>query len=341
MYSKKIYSRNEYIDWLKGFAIILVVLGHCWTLDRGLFWLIYRFHMPLFFCISGYLFNNKRNFKDFLKIKLKTLIIPYMIFFLISFFITYFLITPISIKDVLKAFIFNGKYLTTINNWAIWYLPLFFIQSIIFYFITKITNNKVFCIIILIFSLLTVPTYKFITLYTSNNFIPFSIQVLPAATFFMGIGQLFKRFKEKFLNINRTGLSLFSFALFIIGILLSLNNSNQIISISTYNYVFSALFIIPFIIIITQNNNNKVITYLGKNSLIILGLHRIILKIMEVYKLGEFLKEYNITGSLSALLITILCIAIVCLINTMYKFIINNYKKIFKINSVNGEHINF
>ena len=83
MYSKKIYSRNEYIDWLKGFAIILVVLGHCWTLDRGLFWLIYRFHMPLFFCISGYLFNNKRNFKDFLKIKLKTLIIPYMISFLI------------------------------------------------------------------------------------------------------------------------------------------------------------------------------------------------------------------------------------------------------------------
>ena len=143
------------------------------------------------------------------------------------------------------------------------------------------------------------------------------------------------------MNINRTGLSLFSFALFIIGILLSLNNSNQIISISTYNYVFSALFIIPFIIIITQNNNNKVITYLGKNSLIILGLHRIILKIMEVYKLGEILKEYNITGTLAALLITILCIAIICLINTMYKFIINNYKKIFKINSVNGEHINF
>ena len=57
---------------------------------------------------------------------------------------------------------------------------------------------------------------------------------------------------------------------------------------------------------------------------------------MEVYKLGEILKEYNITGTLAALLITILCIAIICLINTMYKFIINNYKKIFKINSVNG-----
>lgn len=23
-------ERDEYIDWLKGFAIILVVLGHCW-----------------------------------------------------------------------------------------------------------------------------------------------------------------------------------------------------------------------------------------------------------------------------------------------------------------------
>lgn len=337
MDSKIINSRNEYIDWLKGFTIILVVLGHCWTLDKGLFWLIYRFHMPLFFCISGYLFNNKRKFKEFLKIKIKTLILPYIIFFVISFLITYFLIKHISIKDALKAFIFNGKYLIKINNWAIWYLPLFFIQSLLLYFISKITNNKIFCIIILIFSLLTVPTYKIITMYTSDNFIPFSIQVLPAATFYMGIGQLFKKFKEKLLNINSNILSLLSFVLFIIGILISLNNSNQIISISTYNYVFAAVLIIPFIINITQNNNNKVITYLGKNSLWILGLHRIILKIMEVYKLGEFLEKYNVKGTLAALLITILCIAIICLINIVYKFIINNYKKIFKINSTNED----
>lgn len=48
-----IKDRNEYLDWLKGFAIILVVLGHCWLLDNGLFWFIYRFHMPLFFLYIG------------------------------------------------------------------------------------------------------------------------------------------------------------------------------------------------------------------------------------------------------------------------------------------------
>lgn len=55
-------SRNEYIDIAKGIAIFLVVWGHVikYTLPTGndIYNLIYSFHMPVFFCISGYFANN-------------------------------------------------------------------------------------------------------------------------------------------------------------------------------------------------------------------------------------------------------------------------------------------
>lgn len=62
-------KRIHYIDCLKGFAIILVVLGHVFSgyLRAGLFYehryymcsgynLIYLFHMALFFVMSGFVF---------------------------------------------------------------------------------------------------------------------------------------------------------------------------------------------------------------------------------------------------------------------------------------------
>lgn len=40
--------RLNYVDYLKCFAIYLVVLGHC-SINLGLMNIIYSFHLPLFF----------------------------------------------------------------------------------------------------------------------------------------------------------------------------------------------------------------------------------------------------------------------------------------------------
>lgn len=89
-------NRLVFIDEIKGFAILLVVMGHvlAWNglstndgLDYNhqngslLFQLIYSFHMPLFFCISGYLYRTCSNFPELIKsIKGKTmrLLFPYL-----------------------------------------------------------------------------------------------------------------------------------------------------------------------------------------------------------------------------------------------------------------------
>lgn len=91
-------KRIKYIDTIKGFAILLVVMGHAiaWQFDNFLsllgnandyriyFWwlFIYSFHMPLFMFVSGYLFHRKTTgFKDEMKYlwrRIHTLVLPYI-----------------------------------------------------------------------------------------------------------------------------------------------------------------------------------------------------------------------------------------------------------------------
>jgi fucose 4-O-acetylase-like acetyltransferase len=59
-------SRLEHIDVAKGIGIILVVLGHNWIIrtEKGeLFRIIFSFHMPLFFFLSGVLFKAQSDFR--------------------------------------------------------------------------------------------------------------------------------------------------------------------------------------------------------------------------------------------------------------------------------------
>lgn len=83
-------QRINWIDWAKVFAIYLVVLGHLLdtTGKEGYISnLIYSFHMPFFFFISGYLFKIKEsNFYLFLKGSIRSLLVPYVLLNLIGNF---------------------------------------------------------------------------------------------------------------------------------------------------------------------------------------------------------------------------------------------------------------
>lgn len=59
--------RSTFIDIAKGIGIILVVLGHLDTNGQISREVIYSFHMPLFFLLSGIFANTKMDFKLYLK----------------------------------------------------------------------------------------------------------------------------------------------------------------------------------------------------------------------------------------------------------------------------------
>lgn len=71
--------RYNWIDWSKSIAIFLVIWGHV-PMQSETHTIIYSFHMPLFFLISGYLYNPKGTIKEELYKDLKTLLLPYLIY---------------------------------------------------------------------------------------------------------------------------------------------------------------------------------------------------------------------------------------------------------------------
>lgn len=73
--------RDRRIDFLKGFGIILVVLGHIQIPDILKSWL-YLFHMPLFFALSGCVYKENRNktINEFVKEKAETASMAYAVY---------------------------------------------------------------------------------------------------------------------------------------------------------------------------------------------------------------------------------------------------------------------
>ena len=74
-------KRVEYVDVAKGIAILSVVVGHTFSAyDPGslLDKVIYSFHMPLFFILSGFFYKPQEFKKAFWK-KVKGVLIPYFL----------------------------------------------------------------------------------------------------------------------------------------------------------------------------------------------------------------------------------------------------------------------
>jgi len=73
-------QRDHTIDILKGWAILLVVLGHLQQTPLIFNIWIYSFHLPLFFFCSGLLLAPERSasFRDYLLARVRGIVLPYL-----------------------------------------------------------------------------------------------------------------------------------------------------------------------------------------------------------------------------------------------------------------------
>lgn len=153
-YNMESSKRIEWIDFAKGIAILMVLLGHAIRDDMrtssAVYDLIYRivyiFHMPFFFWISGYTSHRYRNKKNLnlpksIRKKLKKQILPWIAYtiFIFAVFSVAMMIGPI------KGILFGAGYtqitfvdyilssLQANNPWAyhLWFIYVFFIVQVI------------------------------------------------------------------------------------------------------------------------------------------------------------------------------------------------------------------
>lgn len=80
-------GRIDLYDYAKGIGIILLTFGHVFIYGNIPFSIIFAFHMPLFFIISGMLFRPNSNCGNFVKYKSILYFYPFLFFNLIGVFI--------------------------------------------------------------------------------------------------------------------------------------------------------------------------------------------------------------------------------------------------------------
>lgn len=76
-------QRILWIDTLKGVLLFLICLSHFSNLSYPIKYLIAptaSYWVPMFFVLSGYLYQDKRSFKSYIYKKTRTLLIPYFFF---------------------------------------------------------------------------------------------------------------------------------------------------------------------------------------------------------------------------------------------------------------------
>lgn len=270
-------KRESRIDVSRGIGILLVTLGHSLYINYYFKKWIYSFHMPLFFFISGYLFNfdkYKDNYKEFLKKRFKSLIIPY---FLLQFVI-WILLFAFQYKfnlttEALDRFIgiFLG-YRMHKYYFYLWFFILLFIVENIMYFLIKYLNKLLYIIAIISY----ICSY-----YLLKNVQGFflSTDLVPLCLTFVIAGYLYKRDFSKMVDgWNKIIKAFLLICALAVSVFVSYKNSYYfgLINIHDCNigdprlFIVAALAGIMFIYLLsTFINKCKVLEDLGKNTVVI------------------------------------------------------------------------
>ena len=137
-------DRFDYIDIARGLGILMVVWAHI-MLTGWTHRMIYAFHMPLFFLLSGTVFNRDKygGFKALISHRAKRLLLPYALYSLATWaFWAAFRYARHDEVDsylmpLLQTAISQGSGAFMVHNSALWFIPCLFLTEVIYYFLGK------------------------------------------------------------------------------------------------------------------------------------------------------------------------------------------------------------
>ena len=334
-------TRIEWIDYAKTLGIWLVILGHILNAGRPieaeLHMLVYSFHMPFFFFVSGLLFSTKgMAFVPFLKTKAKSLIVPYIllnifcvilsipIYFFPDVFVTTNLSTPV--HDLLT--LVDGEFGSVFAPPS-WFLITLFCVMIMSYFITKL---KVYWQIVIVCIAIA------LTYLAERYEIPLNLDTIPPALAFFTIGNMLKgRLKD--LTINRWLLLLLFVLVAVPHAVFSLYNGdvaiNHIVGKTTWLFWIVAIMgivaLYSFANILsahTHTHSKQLVRFISNGTILILCLHETLIN----YTIDFFLVNHSfhiplvLRELILATAILIVCAPFIYLIRRYVPIMLGNRK---------------
>ncbi|MEK4141810.1 acyltransferase family protein [Paenibacillus sp. FSL M7-0547] len=303
----------------KGIGILLVIMGHVPTVPDELKKLIYSFHIPLFFFISGYLYNsmkyNSLSLVEFIKSRAKRYIVPYFIIGFICFFlfgVLYLLLRDGYSTEYLKSI---GKYFigllysrggTSWMAWSspLWFLTCIFVAELILYYVLKHFKKQY-----LVFLMAGIAGY-FYSVITKIP-LPWNIDVALTATCFMYIGNMCRKHNV----LERVSKIRYVAILFVVLVLSVLFNSKIDFNLRNFGNILltysggvsGSILILLITNMIKQSNP---LEFFGRNSLLMMGFTYSILNVVLLLNLS-ILDNFILNFIVQAILLSLLVLSIV------------------------------
>lgn len=338
-----LHKRVEWIDVCKGLGIILVVLGHT-PIPMFLGDLIFSFHMPLFFFLSGYLFqsNKYKNFFSFFKRKVHTILVPYAFFATIVYLFWVFIGrthgdgSRIDIpvwKPLVGIFYSVGTDDWLVFNIPLWFLTCIMVVEIAFFAISKQPENKIILITI-VCSIIGC----FLSLFLPFR-LPWSLDTAFTGLVFFSNGYLLRENIKKLLKLNKLSRFIIALLLITLNILFVHLNGRIDMNSNTYNnyfYFYIAAFTGIFSVILISQliKKNKILSYFGVYSLIVLALHVTSFSIVNVFLqvIFSFIKVDILINGLSLTIGSFIVLwPAIYILNRFFPFLIG--KRVSKISN--------
>jgi hypothetical protein len=267
-------KRIEALDIAKGIGIILVIIGHM-SSSYLRDW-IYSFHMPLFFILSGICFKTEKypSFLPFLRQRVRTLAIPTLAL--------YFIILLLETLTGIKGFDLQQQ-LKGVHPGVLWFLITLLFSELLYFPLSKLT---VLWRIPLLFVLVSTGVF-----FARNHITAFfDLTNIFFSTALYGLGNLFSSSipsaLEHIKQLNKYIIISSTTVAFVIPLLLittykeAFDLASNFIPSPVVLYTLSAVTctfavitlstIIPF---------QKLLKFFGRNTLILLAFHPLIIAI--------------------------------------------------------------
>lgn len=270
-------KRIEFVDLAKGICILLVVLHHCLSMEYMEIFVYLR--MPFYFFISGLFFKDYGSFFHLIIKKTNKLIIPFVFFYSLTWAIHLMF-------EIIKPgfWTYEGHFITDLLgvsfiNVPIWFLLCLFWCNVTFYFVNKYCSNRVRPFLVLLYAIFGCILMK------AGVFCPtYYFQSFSALPFFYFGSEL--RYSKIIVSDSTWQQMIVAFVLIGLVIVFHLvSNDNVVYIYNTYHgnllfyYLKSLMMILAVILICKRIKRLPVISFCGRYSIVILGIHAIYIQI--------------------------------------------------------------